>query len=168
MMKSMLRFVASILALAVALPASAQIYQWKDKEGKTHFSDMPPSNQSGTQVQTLKRTPATDTELDDSEENGAKPAAAAAPAQKKSQNEQLNEDFRKRRADAEAKEKAEKEAARTEQNCQRARAQYAALNSGQRVSLPTETGGRKFLNEEERALEIERTKELVDTFCGKS
>ena len=183
-MKCSVRFVALIFGLVTALSASAQIYQWKDKDGKTHFSDRPPPNQPGVRVQTLERAPPPTTvsepESDEAEteatgEGGIEPkdvvAPAPAPVLEKSQVGQRDEAFRKRRAAAvEAREKAERDAADTaqrQQDCQRARGQYAALNSGQRISLPTEGGSRRVLNDEERAAEIARTEELIEAFCGK-
>ena len=179
-MKCSIRFVALVVGLVAALSASAQIYQWKDKDGKTHFSDMPPPNQPGVRVQTLERAspPATvaEPEPDETEtegEGGAEPGATPAPAsvQEKSQTGQRDEEFRKRRAAAaEAREKAEKDAADTaqrRQDCLRARGQYAALNSGQRIFLPTEGGDRRVLSDGERAAEIARTEELIEAFCGK-
>jgi hypothetical protein len=173
--------IALIFALAFAPPVSAQIYQWKDKDGRTHFSDRPPPEQQGIQMKAPKRAqpmadPARPDEAETTEnaERGAQPAATATPAPVKgsSPSEQRDEEFRKRRAAAaEAREKAEKDAARLEQreqNCQRARAQHAALSSGQRIAQPTEDGGRKFLNDEERAAEIARTEEMIQAFCDKN
>jgi type IV secretory pathway VirB10-like protein len=173
-------FFLLIFGLTAALPASAQIYQWKDKDGKTHFSDIPPPpDQSGVQTKAPKRAqPAASPEPDEAEattEGSIEPgnAAAAAPdsVKEKSQAQQRDEEFRKRRAvAAEAREKAEKDAARREQreqNCQRARAQLAALSSGQRFSLATGDGGRRVLNDEERAAEITRAEELIKGSCDK-
>jgi hypothetical protein len=177
-------FIALIFGLLAALPASAQIYQWKDKDGKTHFSDRPPPNQPGVQVKMPKRTqPVADPEPDGAEapaeatENvgdGTRPnnaATAPASAKEKSQAEQRDEEFRKRRAAAaEVREKTEKDAAHNEQreqNCQRARAQHAALSSGQRIFQPTGDGERKILDGEERTTEIVRTEELIKAFCDK-
>jgi len=192
----LVRFVVLVVGLAAVLSVSAQIYQWKDKDGNTHFSDTPPANQPGVQVQPQppKRSqpPAmvilpkpfdsdeveaeTGAETAEAVEGEAEPENAAAPApasaQEKSEAQQRDEEFRKRRAAAaEAKEKAEKDAANTarrQQECQRARSQHAALVSGQRVAHATETGGRKFLGNEERAAEIARAEELMETFCGKN
>jgi len=170
-MECTFRLITLVLGLAVVLPASAQIYQWKDKDGRMHYSDMPPPNQPGIQTQTPKRIQPPVTMQDEGEaetgEGGAEPTAATTPAQGKSRTKHLSEDYRKRRAATEAREKAEKDAARAAQNCQRARAQYAVLTSGRRISLPTETGGRKFLNDEERAAETERARELIEAFCSK-
>jgi len=182
-----IRFATLIIGLAAALSVSAQIYQWKDKDGRTHFSDIPPANQPGVRAQTPKReqppVTAVEPEPDEVEagtvaesaegvEGGVKPENAAVSAQEKSAAQQRDEEFRKRRAAAaEAREKAEKDAARAaqrQQDCQRARAQHAALASGQRVAHPTETGGRKLLNDEERAAGIARARELMETFCDKN
>jgi hypothetical protein len=176
--------VALIVGLAAAFSVSAQVYQWKDKDGRTHFSDMPPPNQSGVQAQPPKRSqpPAMviepepfEPETTEDVEEGAETEKAAVPApasaQEKSEAQQRDEEFRKRRAAAaEAREKADKDAANAtqrQQDCQRARAQHAALASGQRIAQPTESGGRKMLNDEERAAEVARVRELMETFCGK-
>jgi hypothetical protein len=172
-----------IFGLAIALPANAQIYQWKDKDGRTHFSDKPPLNQPGVQVSKREPPPVAVTEPDsdktevmeggegDTEPGNDAVAVVPAPAQEKSQTGRRDEEFRKRQAAAaEAREKAEGDAARAaqrKQDCQRIRAQYAALISGQRIALPTESGGRKTLDDEEKAVEIARARELMETFCDK-
>ncbi|MDR2882126.1 MAG: DUF4124 domain-containing protein [Azoarcus sp.] len=180
-MKRPIWFIALMFGLTATLAAtaSAEIYKWKDKDGKVHFSDTPPPSQPGVKAQQPKRTPPPVMVLEpepdeDAEEGAAEPKDTATPAPAQSQQtqaEQRDEEFRKRRAAAaEARQKAEKDAAAAEerkQNCQRARAQHATLSSGQRVALPTETGGHKYLNDEERAAEIARAKGLMETFCGK-
>ena len=176
-MKRSIRFVLLVSGLFAALSASAEIYKWKDKDGKTHFSDMPPGNVDAQPLKP-KRTPAPPPpviEADEGENEGAaaspeaeaKPAKAPAPAEAPAD---PNEEFRKRRAAAaEAKAKAEQAAARTErrkQDCQRARLQYQAIASGQRVARPTEGGGRSFISEEDRAAELQRTQGLIDSLCS--
>ena len=163
-MKRPVRFIVLILGLSVVLSASAQIYQWKDKDGRTHFSDQPPANQPGVQVQTHKTQPPA-TRPNAGEGNTEPAAATPVPARVPAR--QRDEEFRKRR-DAAAE--AEREAARAEQreqDCQRARTQYAVLNSGQRIAWATEDGGRKILDDEERAAETARVEELIGTLCGK-
>ncbi|MEW6120183.1 MAG: glutaredoxin family protein [Pseudomonadota bacterium] len=39
-----------LLALFLALPASAGVYKWTDAQGKTHYSDMPPPTARTTQL----------------------------------------------------------------------------------------------------------------------
>jgi hypothetical protein len=40
---------------ATALAAHADVYKWKDKDGKTHFSTRPPADTAVTEVQGLNR-----------------------------------------------------------------------------------------------------------------
>ena len=175
-MKRSIRFVLLVSGLFAALSASAEIYKWKDKDGKTHFSDMPPGNVDAQPLKP-KRVPVPPPPVVEADENEgeaaspgaeAKPAKAPAPAETPAADP--NEEFRKRRAAAaEAKAKAEQEAARTErrkQDCQRARLQYQAIASGQRVARPTEGGGRSFISEEDRAAELQRTQGLIDSLCS--
>lgn len=56
------RTIRTLLALAVllaALPALAgEIYQWKDANGVSHYSDSPPPDRKGVQSRPLKGGPA--------------------------------------------------------------------------------------------------------------
>ncbi|MDR0564748.1 MAG: DUF4124 domain-containing protein [Azoarcus sp.] len=167
---------ALVFGLVAALSAYGEIYKWKDKDGKVHFSDMPPTGQSVVPMQKPKKKPQPnqyEAEPEDAEavEEGlpADTKKAAEPAPVPKTQAERDEEFRKRRAAAaEAKEKADKEAAdaaRRKEECRRARAQYAVLSSGQRVARPSEEGGRVFLDDKSRAAEIERAQELVSKLC---
>ena len=174
---------SAISALAlIALPASAEIYKWKDKDGKTHFSDMPPNDAEATPISRRAKSTkpsitdfAPEPEKEDvaSESDTAKPAKASegekdAKDTKPKTLADRDKDFKERRAaEAEARAKAEQDsskAAYRAQECERAKNQYAALSSGVRIARPS-SNGREYLNDAERAAEIERVKGLVDTFC---
>ena len=180
---------SAISALAlIALPASAEIYKWKDKDGKTHFSDMPPNDAEATPIsRRVKSTkPAITDFVPAPEEEHVAPEGNAAKAAKASEGAEGTEgtkdakdtkpktltdrdkDFKERRAaEAEARAKTEKEsskAAYRAQECERAKNQHVALSSGIRIARPS-SNGREYLNDAERAAEIERVKGLVDTFC---
>jgi hypothetical protein len=179
-MKHSARFALFASALVFNLSAGAEIYKWTDKDGGTHFSDMPPPQ---TEAETLN-TPALprpappdtrknaaedETETDKDSAESAPPASAipaAAPARSLAEREL---EFRQRRAAAaKSRAKAEADAAladRRAQDCQRARAQHHALASSQRVARPTADGGRTFLDDDERDAEIARTQEFIDKIC---
>lgn len=36
-----------VLSLTLALPAAAQVYQWRDAQGRINYSDSPPPCRSG-------------------------------------------------------------------------------------------------------------------------
>ncbi|MDR1461531.1 MAG: DUF4124 domain-containing protein [Azoarcus sp.] len=190
-MKHHVRFAIFALALASSLPASAEIYKWTDKDGQTHFSDIPPSQ---AEAETLNlpappRSRSANTQEDAAQENAAEenkdssesvasesatpksagPASAipaAAPAKSLAEREL---EFRQRRAAAaESRNKAEADAAASErraQDCQRVRAQHKALASGQRMARTTEDGGRVFISDDEREAETARAQELIDRLC---
>ncbi|MBN7770718.1 DUF4124 domain-containing protein [Marinobacter daepoensis] len=44
------KLAASLLMVALALPATAEIYRWTDARGSIHFSDTPPPRQEHDQV----------------------------------------------------------------------------------------------------------------------
>jgi hypothetical protein len=78
-------------------------------------------------------------------------------------------EFKKRQQ--EAKEKADKDsksnAAKADQqeNCQRARQQLAALESGQRIANTDANGERRFMEDDERQKEIQRTRKIISEKC---
>lgn len=42
-----------LLALVVALPATAQVYKWVDKDGKVHYTDKPPRDPKAKAVKEM-------------------------------------------------------------------------------------------------------------------
>lgn len=48
----------ALLALSFCLPAWAQVYQWRDAEGKLHFTDTPPPQSLKVEAQHLQVKPA--------------------------------------------------------------------------------------------------------------
>ena len=47
------RYVFLALALALALPASAQVYKWVDKDGKIHYADKAPRDPKAKSVKEM-------------------------------------------------------------------------------------------------------------------
>lgn len=151
---------AAVCLLAAALPStgSAQVYQWKDSSGRTIISDTPPpSTTKGTR--SVGGSPAPSTEA---------PAAGSAAAAPKTAAEKEME-FRKRQQ--EAREKADKEAkeqaaaAERKDNCERARRQLAALESGQGFVTHDDKGERHVMQAAERQQEIERMQRFMADAC---
>ncbi|MDR3212944.1 MAG: DUF4124 domain-containing protein [Azoarcus sp.] len=157
----------ALLALVLALPAQAEIYKWTDKNGQTHFSDIPP-NQPGIKAigSSTRPQPAPGSEAPAT--NAAATSAITTNAPAKSLAERDLEFRQRRAAAAEASVKTSEDAARADrraQDCQRARTQHDALMSGQRVSRLNADGGRTFLNDDERKAEIARSQEMIDASC---
>ena len=54
-----LQAILAIAGLLATLPAlAAKVYQWKDAQGVTHYSDAPPPERKGVQNRQLKDQPA--------------------------------------------------------------------------------------------------------------
>lgn len=174
-----------IVSLLVALPAAGQIYQWKDAQGQTHFSDTPPPN---APVKTLREAkpratvPTTEEAAPDSANGeGAPPAPngtgtqaeggenKADPAKPKTLAEKEAE-FRQRRAAAtEAAEKAAKERQRAEEmrrSCEQARGQLTALQTNRRMARYNASGERELLDDAARSAELERTQKFIADNCN--
>lgn len=147
------RWLAPLLAgllLALPLVAGAELYTWKDKNGRTVMSDKPPMGQ----VQ-QKRTIATPSTPDN------------APPQKTFAEKEM--DFRKQQQDAQDKAKKEQAAQAQEkarkESCESAKRNLAMLQSGQRLAQMDDKGERYFLDDNQRAQETAKAQKAVSEWC---
>ncbi len=149
---------ALLLALLAALPVQAQIYQYKDASGKTVISDRPPP--AGT-------APAKTHSAGGSSTESAPANGAAAAAPKPLADREM--DFKKRQQEQkEAAEKAQKEQADKagrKDDCERAQRQLQMLESGERVAVRDDKGERSFMEDNQRAAEIDRTRKFIAENC---
>ncbi len=150
------------------MPALAQ-WKWRDANGRVTASDRPPPRDVA-EKDILQRPPApvrnaaTPALAASAGALPTRPASAAASAPVDTELE-----ARKRAVDAEraAKAKAEEDklAAQRADNCKRARASMAALDSGQRIARFNDKGEREILDEAARAAESRRTREAIISEC---
>lgn len=142
--------ILGLLLAALAAPATAQLYKWKDSQGNIIYSDRPPPD--AAQKATTLKAPSS--------------GPAAAPAQQKSLKEQ-ELDFRQRQAEqAEAAAKARKEADLRAQNCASARSNLSTYTDGGRIVRFNAQGEREYVTDEDRAREIERWQAEVTRWCA--
>lgn len=130
---------------------AAQVYTWRDASGKTHYSDTPPP---GVDAKKMRAGTSTDS------------AGSAAAARGIAEQDM---EFRKRKAEADKTQaKAEqerKEAQEGKLNCEEARNQLGALESGQRMSRINDRGEHIPLDDEMRMQEIEKARKAVQSWC---
>lgn len=177
---------ASLLALSliITLPAAAEIYQWRDAQGRINYSDTPPAAEKAKKLRAAPQ-PLTPAAAEDAAKEGAadatgtKPdatkteAGKAAPAKtdpsKPKTIAEKEVEFRQRRAaTTEAEAKAEKERQQADErarNCEQARGQLTALQSGQRLARYNSKGERELLDDAGRSSEIERTQKYIEANC---
>jgi hypothetical protein len=146
---TMKRLSLAVAALLVATAVNAQIYQWKDGNGKTIISDKPPAG--------VRPTHKTEAEA---------PAANATPPKTTADREM---DFRKRQKESqENAEKQQKEQAATaakKENCDSTRRYLTTLESGERVSQVNDKGERSFMEDSQRSQEIAKAKQNMQAAC---
>jgi hypothetical protein len=168
---------AALLVTAANLPgpAAAQ-WAWKDDNGRVVYSDRPPP--AGVKSDRIVRQPTnTQTVLPSQTSGGGTETKAGAPASDarpastgpKTLAEQEME-FRKRqqeRADAEKKAQEEQSRASAKAaDCERAKGYLRVLEDGGRVARTDSSGNREFIDDSQRAAEIDRTRKTVQQICS--
>lgn len=159
----------SAAVFLLAPPALAQ-WQWVDKNGRKVFSDSPPPADI-PQNSILKRPgsaagaaqPAATAAV------AAAPPAAAASAPRLATRDAALEEKKKaaEQAEAEKKKAQQAELAKAKaENCTRARRHLATLESGVRIQQLNAKGEREFMNDEQRAAEMKRARDIVATDCA--
>lgn len=159
------RFAVALLALSVAGSAWAQ-WKWKDASGRVQYSDLPPPA-SVAEGNILQRPAA-------AQRPAIAPAPAAASAAQqpivvggKAPETELDAKRKKAEADEAAKRKAEEEklAVAKADNCNRARGQLKLLDDGVRVARTAANGEREILDDDQRAAEARRVREIISADC---
>lgn len=147
---------AATLALiaSLALPAIvfAQVYSWKDADGKTHYGSQPPA---GQRVESRRLAPAP---MATADEEAARKSAA---------DKRMGEHEKQQKTQEEAKKTQEEKsnAKAREENCRNAKANLAGIESGQVRFMIDAKGERVALDGAQRDAELRRARQHVDTWC---
>jgi hypothetical protein len=157
------------LTLLAALPAEAQ-WKWRDKDGRITVSDLPPPRE--VPDKDILSRPTTPQRPRPATAPAPTPAPAGAATAASAPPTALEREVqaRKRAAEEEkaAKAKADEErnAARRAENCRQARNQLTALESGQRIARTNDKGEREVLDDQGRAQETRRAREVIASECS--
>lgn len=160
------KVLVTILACCIPAIGLADIYTWKDADGRTHFSDQPPPV---GQVKTMRggqRSGGNDGDATPSAPaSGVPDAKASGP---KSWQDQ-NKDFAKRQADkAEAEAKAKKEQqqkAEKEQYCSDLRRNVAMLEHGGRIGKANDKGESVPMSDSQLQSELDSNRSKLSKDC---
>ena len=169
--------VAIVLAGFTSTPSEAQ-WAWKDGNGRLVYSDRPPPQD--VKPSNIVRQPNTQVLANPAPASGpldeaGKPAdakgadAKGAPNAPKTVAEREME-FRKRQqeraeSDKKANEEQAKSAAKTAE-CERARGYMKSLEDGIRITRTDASGNREFLDDAQRAAEVDRTRKIIQSACS--
>ncbi|HXS52254.1 MAG TPA: DUF4124 domain-containing protein [Usitatibacter sp.] len=147
----MKRLIALALACAVVPLASAELYKYVDKDGKTVYSDTPPPGADAKPVHVVPSS------------GGGGGATAPKPAAT------LDKELEKGRALAKDREKKaeieEKNAKIAEQKCEQARQNLRTYTDGGRLFKYDAKGEREFLSDEEIEAARVAAQKDVDESC---
>ena len=142
------RIAILILLCALALPATAQVYRWVDKDGKVHYTgDKPPAD---VQAEVLPIKSANSLGGNASDEPAPAAAAAAAPTDPNDPNAALAKEVQ----------------ALNQQRCSAAKAIAARYDSAPFLETPYADGSKTRLTPEAEAAERARMKRQVASACG--
>jgi Domain of unknown function (DUF4124) len=164
-----IRALSAMLLVAFAASAQAQ-WKWKDANGQVHVSNMPPPREVPEKnILTRPGTPASTAKA----ATAPTAAASAAPAAAVPGNAapKADSELEKRRKLAEAEEQNKKKAEEAKlagqkaENCGRARAQLATLESGIRIAQTNAKGEREFLDDKARQAEVQRVRDVMANDC---
>lgn len=143
------------ICLFLAMPVQAEVYKWTDEQGRVHFSDTPPTEDSaGYQVQAPAST------------GNASSQGPDTDAERRARQSKLSDSLeadRYEKEQAEAKRK-EQEAMR-EHNCKLARADLNATLKTNRIYDEDQQGNRVYYDEAQKQKFIEARRAAVSKWC---
>ena len=162
--------------LLVASPAQAQAqfalqWKWKDEKGQVHVSDMPPPREVPDKNILLRPTPPSARVAPRGAALAASSAASSVSADAAATKPRVDTELETRKARAEAEQRAkskveeDKLAAQRSENCQRARQQMSAIQSGQRIARVNAQGEREILDDAGRSAERQAAQRVIDSDC---
>ncbi|MDZ4141278.1 MAG: DUF4124 domain-containing protein [Methylotenera sp.] len=158
-----------LLLCLMILPnlAMAEIYKWKDKEGVTRYSDVPPPSNVKQEMMQGKKTPKPTGLAPLTEVEGD--ATALMNKEKATSGSAKEKAAAKRAKDAEAS-KQEDEAKQAElklkqENCKVAKSNLATYTNGGRITKTDESGERTYLGDKDIAAGKADAQRDVEKYC---
>lgn len=165
-----LRPFAIALLLAAAGTASAEIYSWKDANGRIHYSDQPPADAAAKPLKSTSKTAPQAAGFDAAPPAQSAPATPSASAPAAKTWEEKDREFRERRAQqAEAEAKQQKERAEKEakaQYCADLRRNAAMLERGGRIGRANDKGEIEEFSDAQLKSEADRARQRISKECS--
>jgi hypothetical protein len=147
MSRAVVGLVATMLCL-LALPATADVYKYVDKDGHPQFTDKPEL----LPAELLAKTQRTD---------------KATVSERSAAEQQQNESISASQANSADKKKAQTtKAADKAARCAKARERYDQVMSAQRIYTTDEKGEKKYMDDKQQEQTRASAKQLMDTWCN--
>jgi hypothetical protein len=139
---------AALLGLIIAIPASAGVvYRWLDEQGNTVVSDRQPT--SGVDFETISTSSGRTVTVPAPEVKTEEPIAKAAQKQPAKQ-DTPDQTFKPKKDEA---------------LCTQAQSNMRILQDGPRIRFTDDKGELRFMTDDERIIEKERTADAVEAYC---
>ena len=170
-MKLLPLLLAAFALTSISGLSQAEIYKWKDKDGKVRYSDTPPPSNIKQEPITGKKKPVTPTGKAPLAPVDSAVIAPAATISKDIESPKNAEDVaaekRQRNAETEKNVKQEKEAEakRKTENCLAAKANMQTYTQGGRVYKMNEKGEREYMDEKGFAQGREKAQLEINENC---
>ena len=144
-----------VICVLLTLPVQAEVYKWTDEQGRVHFSDTPPTEDSaGYQVQAPAST------------GNASPQGPDTDAERRARQNKLSDSLEADRRDLEkADAKRNKQKMIREHNCRVARADLNATLKTNRIYDEDQQGNRVYYDEAQKQKFIEARRAAVSKWC---
>jgi hypothetical protein len=164
-----------LLLCIVMLPvlAHAEIYKWKDKDGRVRYSDVPPPSNIKQESLYGKKIPKPTNQQPLAPVEGETGNAIEKANEKASADKVplTKEEAAAKRANDAEQEKQENEAKQAEakfkeESCKAARANLQAYNQGGRITKANEEGNREYLSDADIAKGKIEAQAEVDKYCN--
>lgn len=144
---------------------AAEVYKWKDVDGKIRYSDTPPAGKTPYEILSGKKAAAARAGASD---EGISAPVANGKTVKPAADKEI--DARKRKAEADntqkkSQEKLEEQKVR-EQNCVTAKSNMQIYKQGGRMYKIDEKGERQYMDDKDIAAGLEKANQEVEQWCG--
>lgn len=174
------RFLMVICALVWVLPATAEIYKWRDKDGSIRYTDTPPpgyAKQEPIGGKPIAKptgkpplSPAAATAATPGKPAEASQPAAVADGKAEAEVESAIDaaEQRRRNAEVEKKNKQEKEAQAKlkAENCKAAQANMETYKQGGRVYRTNEKGEREYMDDADLKQGMAKAQDEINEYCN--
>lgn len=142
----MKRIIVLAIGIALAPWASAQLYKYVDKDGKTVYTDQPPATAQTRQLR-------------------VQPGPSEAPKSAVQRDKELQKGRDARKDEAKKSEEAARLAQQKEANCNVARQQYQHYQDGGKIYKYNAAGERELMNDDDIEAARARSKREMDEAC---
>lgn len=143
------------MCLFLVLPVQAEVYKWTDEQGRVHFSDKPPTED----------TPEYQLRSPDSA-GSASPQESFTDAERRARQKKLSDSLEADRRDKEQAETTHKQQqVRREHNCMLARAELTASKRANLVYDYDRQGNRVYYSEAKKQKYLESKRAAVRKWC---